>query len=182
VAIGHGDVRAGGKARRRRQDHFDEGAQGWATRRHPSRRRGYLIDPAELSRVYEVKPERLDAAYRPRRRTTVEATSATGGADAELATRLALAEVQVQSLKDMLAEIRQSRHDWKAQAERLALAGPVIAAAPPARAALLGPDKRRRSWRPWWPAAREPLAALAEERAKSWWRRIRLRDVWSRQR
>ena len=117
-----------------------------ATRRDDG---GYLIDPAELSRVYEVKPERLDAAHRSRRRTTVEATSATGSADAELATRLTLAEAEVQSLKDMLAEIRQSRDDWKAQAERLALAGPVIAAPPPAQAALPGPDKRRPWWRPW---------------------------------
>ena len=122
-----------------------------ATRRDDG---GYLIDPAELSPVNEVKPERLDAAHRPRRRTTVEAIRVTGGADAELATRLTLAEAEVQSLKDMLAEIRQSRDDWKAQAERLALAGPVIPAAPPAQAALPGPDQHQ-----------------------PWWRRLRLRAV-----
>jgi hypothetical protein len=115
-----------------------------ATRRDDG---GYLIDPAELGRVYEVKPERLDAAHRPRRRTTVEATSATGGADAELATRLALAEAEAQSLKDMLAEIRQSRDDWKAQAERLTLAAPIIAPGPVATPEAFAP---RQSWFRWW--------------------------------
>ena len=118
-----------------------------ATRRDDG---GYQIDPAELARVYDVRPERLDAGRRPRRPTT-GATPATGGADAEhdaeLATRLALAEAEVQSLKDMLAEIRASRDDWKAQAERLALAGPIIAAPPPAQPALSAPATRR----PWWP-------------------------------
>jgi hypothetical protein len=128
-----------------------------ATRRDDG---GYLIDPAELSRVYEVKPERLDAVYRPRRRTTVEATIAAGGAEAELATRLALADAEVQSLKDMLAEIRQSRDDWKAQAERLTLAGPAIAP-PPAQEALPGPDKRR----PWW--RRLAQAGSHERRGRS---------------
>jgi hypothetical protein len=72
----------------------------------------------------------------------------TGGADPELATRLALAEAEVQSLKDMLTEVRQSRDDWKAQAERLALAAPIIPPAPPPR----------------------PLPAV--EQARPWWRRL----------
>ena len=125
-----------------------------ATRRDDG---GYLIDPAELSRLYEVRPERLDATRRPRRRTTVETTVATGGADAELATRLALAEAEVQSLKGMLAEIRQSRDDWKtqaddwkAQAERLALPRPPEAGAiamPGPVASVTLTDQRRP---PWW--------------------------------
>ncbi len=48
---------------------------------------------------------------------------------AELETRLALAEAEVRAMKDMLAEVRQSRDDWKAQAEQLTIA-----------------DQRR----PWW--------------------------------
>jgi hypothetical protein len=96
-----------------------------------------------LSRVYDVRPERLDAVRRPRRRATVESTPATGAA-----TRLALAEAEVQAMKDMLAEIRASHDDWKAQAERLALAGPIIAASPPAPTAPPAPGNRR-SWWPW---------------------------------
>ena len=33
---------------------------------------------------------------------------------------LVAAKAEIQSLKDMLVELRQSRDDWKAQAERLA--------------------------------------------------------------
>jgi hypothetical protein len=33
---------------------------------------------------------------------------------------LAVAKAEIQGLKDMVAELRQSRDDWKAQAERLA--------------------------------------------------------------
>ena len=47
--------------------------------------------------------------------------------DPELVTRLAVAEAERRGLKDMVAELRQSRDDWKGQAERatLALTGPV---------------------------------------------------------
>jgi hypothetical protein len=44
-------------------------------------------------------------------------------------------------MKDMLAEVRQSRDDWKAQAERLALQAPAPI---PAAAPLQAPR------RPWW--------------------------------
>jgi len=62
--------------------------------------------------------------------------------DPELVTRLALAEVELRAMKDMLAEIRQSRDDWKAQAERLALSPPITPSAPPVTSALAP----RRSW------------------------------------
>jgi len=58
---------------------------------------------------------------------------------AELETRFALAEAEVRALKDMLAKVRQSRDDWKAQAERLPIAGPVPALSP-----------ARDQGRPWW--------------------------------
>jgi hypothetical protein len=54
---------------------------------------------------------------------------------AELETCLALAKAEVKAMKDMLEEVRQSRDDWKARAERL-----PVAAVPPAS------DQRR----PWW--------------------------------
>ena len=62
-----------------------------ATRRDDG---GYLIDPSELSRVYDVTPERLE----PARRETPR--------DPELETRLALAEAELRAIKDMLAEVR----------------------------------------------------------------------------
>jgi hypothetical protein len=49
--------------------------------------------------------------------------------------RPAPAEAELRAMKDMLTEVRQSRDDWKAQAERLALTSlappPTPAAAPP---------------------------------------------------
>ena len=86
-----------------------------ATRRDDG---GYLIDPSELSRVYDVTPERLEPARREIPR------------DPELETRLALAEAELRAIKDMLAEVRTSCDHWQAQAERLALAAPVVTAPP----------------------------------------------------
>ncbi len=100
-----------------------------ATRRDDG---GYSIDPSELSRVYGVTPEGVSTAHREI-------------ANHELETRLALAETQLQAMKDMLAEIRQSRDDWKAQAERLALVAPI--AAPAAPSPEPQPANQRR---PWW--------------------------------
>ena len=45
------------------------------------------------------------------------------------------------------AEIRASRDDWKAQAERLSLAGPIIAPGPVATPEASEP---RQSWLRWW--------------------------------
>lgn len=96
---------------------------------------GYAIDPAELSRVYDVRPERLDKrdsrdgeGDRPVER---DATPM----DPELATRLAVAEAQLAGLKQVV-EAEKARADaaekdrdrWAAQAERLALLAPPPAA------------------------------------------------------
>ena len=116
-----------------------------ATRRDDG---GYMIDPSELSRVYNVTPETVSATGDVMHRATpsdgVSATIATSN-DHELATRLALAEAELRAMKDMLAEVRQSRDDWKAQAERLALSPPTTPLAPP-MATAPSPDQRR----PWW--------------------------------
>jgi len=98
---------------------------------------GYSIDPSEFARVYNVTPETVSATGDAVRRATPDATQATN--DPKLATPLALAEAELRAMKDMLAEVRQSRDDWKAQAERLALSPPSTATAP-------SPDQRR----PWW--------------------------------
>jgi hypothetical protein len=61
---------------------------------------------------------------------------ATPERDSELETRLALADAELRALKDMLAEVRETRDAWQAQAERLALPSPATVAATPRR--------------PWW--------------------------------
>ena len=53
----------------------------------------------------------------------------------DTAIRLAVAENENKALKEMVAELRASRDDWKAQAERLALPAPA--------------PIREMSWWPW---------------------------------
>lgn len=121
-----------------------------ATRRDDG---GYVIDPSELSRVYNVTPKTHE---------TVSATNdmvhhATPGGDRdatpsapELTTRLAVAEAELRAMKDMLAELRQSRDDWKAQAERLALTAPIVTPTlTPALARGAVQAAARRRWFSW---------------------------------
>jgi excisionase family DNA binding protein len=101
-----------------------------ATRRENG---GYSIDPSELARVYSVTPETLEtvsATGNAVRRATPESDRDATPSDPDLTTRLAVAEAELRAMKDMLAEIRQSRDDWKAQAERLALTAPVVVPSP----------------------------------------------------
>lgn len=88
----------------------------------------YRIDPAELARVYTVTPE--TPATGGATGTVVHRATATATADAtpvtpDVAARMAALEAELAGMKALLAEVRQSRDDWKGQAERLALAGPV---------------------------------------------------------
>lgn len=110
-----------------------------ATRRDDG---GYAIDPAELARVYDVRPERLEKrdgrdgeGDRPVER---DATPR----DPELETRLAVAEAQLAGLRQIVdAEkaradaAEKDRDRWAAQAERLALLAPPPA--PPAKPGLV---------------------------------------------
>ena len=68
-----------------------------------------------LLRVNEVQHLGLAARRSPDRQVRVNVTPAV---DPELAIRLALAEAELRAMKDMLAEVRQSRDDWKVQAEQ----------------------------------------------------------------
>ncbi len=122
-----------------------------ATRREDG---GYQIDSSELSRVYNVTPETAetvsatgDAVHRATPEGDRDATPAMPS-DHELVTRLALAEAELRAMKDMLAEVRQSRDDWKAQAERLALAAPIAAPAPTLAPVPTASESDQR--RPWW--------------------------------
>jgi hypothetical protein len=86
-----------------------------------------------LSRVYNVTPEGVSEDVSAVRRATP--------GDPELETRLALAEAELRAMKDMLAEVRKSRDDWQAQAERLALSAPTQTPIP-----AMPLQAPRRSW------------------------------------
>lgn len=99
----------------------------------------YAIDPAELARVYDVTPETPEtgcATGGAVHRETPAAVSRDSPDTPETLARLAALQSEVQGLRDLLAEVRQSRDDWRDQAGRLALAKPaappVEAPAPPA--------------------------------------------------
>ncbi len=88
---------------------------------------GYAIDPAELFRVYPRKGA-ADAPHQSAQRTTGQDAPGLASppvAD-DVAQRLAVLATEVAALRELLGEVRQSRDDWKAQAERLALTGPVM--------------------------------------------------------
>jgi hypothetical protein len=106
---------------------------------------GFAIDPAELFRVFEPGrsarcPEGQDATAPP----SPSAMDETG-----LKQALAVAEANLQALRDMLAEVKASRDEiradrdnWKARHDRLAIAPPIPAPAP-------APEPRR-SWLRYW--------------------------------
>ena len=84
----------------------------------------YRIDPAELSRVYALKavppatvPTTGDVAHH----STPSETPAT---DPELQAKTAALEAELKGLRELVAELRQSRDDWRDQAQRLALTPP----------------------------------------------------------
>lgn len=68
----------------------------------------WTIDAAELFRVYKPAPSSTDAS-----------TSASQhNADPDLAAKLAAAEASLAALNQLLSEIKQSRDDWKQQAQQ----------------------------------------------------------------
>ena len=87
----------------------------------------YSIDVSELSRVYQllsVTPETVTVDSKGVQRSTPSDTPRDGILD-EYVTRAAMAEAQLESMKVLLEEIKQSRDEWKAQAQQLALTGPA---------------------------------------------------------
>jgi excisionase family DNA binding protein len=90
---------------------------------------GFAIDPAELFRVYPPKRTTVAAEHATHRS---EGQDATPDEMAEQAARMTLLEAELRAMKEMLAEVRQSRDDWKEQAARMTLALPA-------------PERR-----PWW--------------------------------
>lgn len=106
---------------------------------------GYSIDPAELSRVYDVRPERLEKrdaqgdGRAERDATPRDQVSDQVAGDPELASKFAVVEAQLAGMRQ-LVEAERARADaaekdrdrWAAQAERLALLTPPPAAPKPA--------------------------------------------------
>jgi hypothetical protein len=94
-----------------------------ATRRDDG---SYQIDPAELCRVYDVRP----ATHGTVARDSLVVHHATPGEtpyrDPETAARMAELETELRMLRELLVEVRESRDelraerdDWRARAERL---------------------------------------------------------------
>jgi hypothetical protein len=75
--------------------------------------------------------------------TRDEAVHVTHEAD-DTVLRLAVAETKIEALHAMVQELQRGRDAWQAQAERLALASPIIAPGPVATPAP------RQSWFRWW--------------------------------
>lgn len=121
----------------------------------------YAIDAAELFRVFPPKASGETMERVPERPTGQTGTGIeTGGEtdETELRLRLASSDAMIAGLKELLAEVRQSRDQWQAQADewkaqaedwktqttRLTLALPAPAPGPVAE-----PPPKRRSWWPW---------------------------------
>jgi hypothetical protein len=68
--------------------------------------------------------------FRARRQTAPDDSFANNSA--ETALKLAVTEVELKALRDMVIELRQAREDWKAQAGHLVLAAAPITARAPA--------------------------------------------------
>lgn len=87
----------------------------------------YTIDVSELSRVYQIvsgSSETGNVTSKGVQQSTPSDTPRNGQLD-EYVTRSAVAEVELAALKLLLEELRQSRDEWKAQAQQLALTGPA---------------------------------------------------------
>ena len=119
---------------------------------------GFAIDPTELFRVFE--PQQSEQRREPHR-AGHDATADSGDlqrpatpATDELALKVVALDAEIRGLRELLAEVRQSRDQWQAQAEdwktqttRLTLALPAPAPGPVATPKASEP---RQSWFRWW--------------------------------
>lgn len=81
----------------------------------------FAIDPAELFRVYQP----VGMVAEERAAPVVPGQDAT---NSETAVKLAVMEMELQSLREMVIELRNARDGWQQQTERmtLALSGPTV--------------------------------------------------------
>ena len=112
-----------------------------ATRRDDG---GYMIDPAELTRVYSVTSETPETPSQ----SVTAVHHATPPKTPDVTVRLAALEAEVDGLKALLTEVKQTRDDWKEQAARLALSAP-IQVAPFGPSGIPAPADSPRGWWPW---------------------------------
>jgi excisionase family DNA binding protein len=94
---------------------------------------GFAIDPAELFRVFQPG----HAAQRPEGQDTTAIPATDAMDETALKQALAVADANVQALRELLAEVKASRDelradrdDWRARHDRLAIAPPIAAPAP----------------------------------------------------
>ena len=84
---------------------------------------GFAIDPAELFRVYPPKSPSVAAerstAQGAGRNATSDETSGIAPETIELAAKMAAMEADLRAMKEMLAEVKQSRDDWREQVTRM---------------------------------------------------------------
>jgi hypothetical protein len=102
----------------------------------------WLVDPAELSRVYTVSPQAMQHAQDVQMAPQV------------VEAKLIAAEARIEDLRNALADMRQQRDDWQRQAERLAVSTPQAAlpapqAAQPTPQAILPNNGAAPTWWPW---------------------------------
>jgi hypothetical protein len=108
----------------------------------------YEIDPAELSRVYSIRtetPETVAQSDYAVHHATPSGDSRDGGRDSEVTARLAALETEVRGLKDLLAEVKQSRDEWREQSAQLIDQNKRLTLALPAPETTAGEVQR-----PWW--------------------------------
>ncbi len=111
----------------------------------------FAIDTSELFRVYP--PKSGDAVPPARAEKRAEGQDAPSPGTTELRIRNAELEAQLNALKQIVenereraAELKQDRDTWRAQAERLAIAGPASGS----QSAQVAPIEPRG----WWPFKR----------------------------
>ena len=80
----------------------------------------FLVDPAELARVFSDAPGWSATARRGETSSQTDAPPILG-----LQLELAGARAVLQQLETRIADLREDRDSWKAQAERLALPAPA---------------------------------------------------------
>lgn len=128
-----------------------------ATRREDG---SYAIDPSELSRVYKVTPETVEtvtATGYTAHRATPDGEANAIPRDPDVHTLLAVAQAELRHMseryeeaKAIIAKEEARAAAWQAQAERLALAAPIIAPGPVAPLEATAPPEPRGSLLRYW--------------------------------
>jgi hypothetical protein len=103
---------------------------------------GFAIDPAELFRVFQPG----QSAQRSEGQDATASSPPVAMDETALKQALAVADANVQALRELLAEVKASRDemradrdDWRARHDRLALAPPIAAPGPVATPEVTAP-------------------------------------------